>query len=245
VGSNLLKYLPVIAAVLFILCIPAFLITTNLRLAVNEIRLYDYGFNRYNVGEAMGLEENELHAIASHIISYFNSDDKLLDVDIFSEREILHMKDVKGLVRLDYTVQIISAAYIISYTVIGFILLRGVFCRRLFRNLFWGGMVTVAFLAVLGLWAVVGFDTLFRWFHLASLRNDLWQLSPGDSLLTMFPSGFFNMATLFIAGAIVIEAIIICVVSYGVLGLGRKRTTAALPVRSCDGFIETSGTKSN
>ena len=240
-----MKYLIAIAGILFILCIPAFLITSNLRLAVNEIRLYDYGFNRYDVSEAVGLDKTELHAIAKDIIAYFNSDDRLLDVDIYNERDISHMKDVKGLVRLDYTIQLASLAYIAFYAVVGFVLLRGSFRRKLFRNLFWGGVVTVTFLAVLGLWAVIGFDSLFRLFHLASFRNDLWQLSAGDKLLLMFPSGFFNLATLFIAGAVVIEAILICAISWVVLGLGRKTKQDILPLRSQETTVEPSGTRSN
>jgi uncharacterized membrane protein len=88
--------------------------------------------------------------------------------------------------------------------------------------LIWGSGATIALLAVLGLWAVIDFDSLFLLFHLVSFSNELWQLYPGDMLLLMFPHGFFNDAALFVGAAAIAEAILIGGVAWGLLALRGK-----------------------
>ena len=226
-----MKALAAIAGILFIICIPILLITTDLRFAINNIRLYEYGFNRYHVSAATGLEKEELTDVAHRLIAYFNSDEELVDIDLFNQREVAHLKDVKGLVQLDYRLQLVSLAYVAVYIAISFVLRRGAFWRDLARRLIWGSGATVALLAALGLLAVFGFDQFFLWFHLVSFRNDLWLLSPGDNLLLMFPQGFFNDATLFIAAAAIGEAIIIGGITWGLLALRGRATTKSVSLR--------------
>jgi len=205
------------------------LLTTDLRFAANDIRLYEYGFNKYEVSAATGLDNEELLSVADQMISYFNSDEEFLDIDLFNQREVTHLKDVKGLIQLAYHLQLASLAYIVVYVVISFALRRGAFWRDLARRLIWGSGATIALLAVIGLWAVIDFDSLFLLFHLVSFSNELWQLSPGDNLLLTFPQGFFNDAALFVAAAAIGEAIIIGGVAWGVLALrGRANYKKAL-----------------
>ena len=40
---------PKLAVAVFILAIPTILVATNVRLALNSVQLYTYGFERYNV----------------------------------------------------------------------------------------------------------------------------------------------------------------------------------------------------
>lgn len=217
-----MKALTAITSILFVICIPMLLLTTDLRFAANDIRLYEYGFNKYEVSAATGLDNEELLSVADQMVTYFNSDEESLDIDLFNQREVTHLKDVKGLIQLAYRLQLASLAYIVVYIVINFVLRRGAFWRGLARRLIWGSGATIALLAVLGLWAVIAFDSLFLLFHLVSFSNELWQLSPGDKLLLLFPQGFFNDAALFVAAAAIGEAIIIGGVAWGVLALRGK-----------------------
>ena len=217
-----MKALTAITSILFVICIPMLLLTTDLRFAANDIRLYEYGFNKYEVSAATGLDNEELLSVADQMVTYFNSDEEFLDIDIFNQRELTHLKDVKGLIQLAYHLQLASLAYIVVYVLINFALRRGAFWRDLARRLIWGSGATIALLAVLGLWAVIDFDSLFLLFHLVSFSNELWQLFPGDMLLLLFPQGFFNDAALFVAAAAIGEAIIIGGVAWGVLALRRR-----------------------
>ena len=204
-----MKALPTINTILFIICIPVLLITTNVRFAVNDIRLYEYGFNKYEVSETTGLDNEELKQTAQRLIDYFNSDEEFTDIEVFQEREISHLKDVKGLIQLVYRLQIGTLIFILIYIIFNFLMLRHAHWRNIAKRLVWGGLATIALVAILGVLALVGFDDLFLWFHLVSFRNELWQLSPDAMLLLMFPQGFFNDATLFIAAGTILEAIII------------------------------------
>jgi integral membrane protein (TIGR01906 family) len=209
------KALAAINTVLFIICIPLLLITTNLRFAVNDTRLYEYDFNKYHISEETGLDKGNLTEIAHKLITYFNSDEEFVDISVYSQRDIDHLKDVKGLIQLAYRLQFVSLAYIVVYIGFNFLLLRGAFWRQLGKRIIWGSWTTIALLAALGIMALIDFNQLFLLFHLISFRNDLWQLYPGDKLLAMFPEGFFNDAALFIGGAIILEAIIIGVAAWG------------------------------
>jgi len=215
----MIKVMQAISTILFVLALPMLLITTDLRFAVNEISLYEYGFNKYEVSADTGLEKHDLREVARELIAYFNSDEEFVEISLFRQREVEHLKDVQSLIHLDYRLQLASLAYIIAYIVIGFALLRRAFWRDLARRLVWGSGVTIALIAVLGIGALIGFERVFLWFHLASFSNDLWQLSPDDYLIRLFPQGFFRDATLFIAGAIILEALVIGGVSWGLLRL--------------------------
>ena len=217
-----MKALPTINTILFIICIPVLLITTNVRFAVNDIRLYEYGFNKYEVTEATGLENEELTQIARRLIDYFNSDEEFTDIEVFQEREVDHLKDVKGLIQLVYRVQIGTLVFILIYIVFNFLLLRRALWQEIAKRLVWGGLATIGLVAILGFFALVGFDDLFLWFHLVSFRNELWQLSPDAMLLLMFPQGFFNDATLFLATGTILEAAVIGGIAWGFLRFRKK-----------------------
>jgi integral membrane protein (TIGR01906 family) len=212
-----MKALPTINTILFIICIPVLLITTNVRFAVNDIRLYEYGFNKYEVSETTGLDNEELKQTAQQLIDYFNSDEEFTAIKVFQEREVAHLKDVKGLIQLVYRLQIGTLVFILIYIIFNFLLLRRALWREIARRLVWGGLATIGLVAILGFLSLVGFDDLFLWFHLVSFRNDLWQLSPDAMLLLMFPQGFFNDAALFIAGGTLLEAALIGGIAWGFL----------------------------
>ena len=222
-SDHVVKVFTVISSILFVICIPTLLITTNLRFAVNDIRLYEYGFDKYDVSISTGLDREQLIDVADQLVAYFNSDEEFLDIDLFNEREVAHMKDVKGLIRLAYILQFASLGYIVVYVGVSFAIRRGAFWQGLARRLLWGSWTTIALLIALGIWAVAGFESLFLLFHLVSFSNDLWQLSPGDNLLLMFPEGFFNDAALFVAGAAIVEAIAVGAIVWGITTLRRRR----------------------
>jgi integral membrane protein (TIGR01906 family) len=226
------KALATINAVLFIICIPLLLITTNVRFAVNDIRLYEYGFNKYNVSEQTGLDKGNLTEIAHELITYFNSNEEFADISVYNQRDIAHLKDVKGLVQLVYRLQFIALGYIAVYILFNLLALGGAFWRKLAGRFIWGSWTTIALLAALGLVAVVDFDQFFLLFHLVSFRNDFWQLYPGDKLLGMFPEGFFQDAALFIAGATIVEAVIIGAAAWYFLKRRRKAKPEAITPQS-------------
>ena len=217
---NWLRYA---AVALFIAVVPVFLIATNARWVINSTALYSYGFDKYDIPTRTGIDRGELLLAAGQIREYFNNDEELLDVrvrfgdgvwrSIYNTREVLHMKDVKGLVRGTYWVQWLTGAYLVAFSVIGLVSARRRLLPRLGRYAGLGGAVTIGLVLVVGLASLFGFERLFLAFHLVSFSNDLWQLDPSrDYLIAMFPEGFFFDATMWIAGSTVAEAVILVLV---------------------------------
>lgn len=212
------KVAGVVALVIFVVCIPAFLICSNLRWAVNSVWLYDYEFGKHSVGEATGMSGEELRLAAHELVHYFNAAEEPIQTTVttpqgaplFNEREIEHLGEVKGLIHLCYGVQAGAGAYIGAFVVGGFIVLKRRFWRPLAKGLLGGGVLTVALLAAIGVAALASFDWLFLGFHYLFFSSDTWILNPAtDYLIMLFPEGFFYDVGLYIVGAIVVEAVIL------------------------------------
>jgi len=108
-----LKGLVIAAKWIFMLCLPILLLTASIGWAVNSQWLYKYGFEKYNVSQTTGIAEVELEKAAAGLISYFNWGDEHISLtvikdgepfELFNQREVAHLSDVKGLIRLDYWV---------------------------------------------------------------------------------------------------------------------------------------------
>ena len=206
-----------IAQWLFILCLPVLLLTASLSAAANSPQLYRYGFDKYDISRVSGLDTSELNRVAGGLIDYWNSGDEYISLtvtkdgesfELFNEREVGHLKDVKGLFRLCYYVLLGTLVYSLTYFGIVFFWQRDQ--RRLALGLVGGGGLTLALMLALGIFIAVDFDRFFLQFHLLSFANDLWMLDPAtDSLIMLFPRGFWFDAALYCALATAIGAIVL------------------------------------
>ena len=233
-----MRALRILSIGLFIAAVPVFLIAANVRWVIGSPLLYGYGFDRYDIPSVTGIEREELLSAARQIREYFGNDEELLTVSVvqygvhvenlYNSKEVLHMKDVKGLVRLVYGAQWATGLYLVAFVLAGWLVYRRTFPRLLARSAAYGGGATVGLVVVAGLASLIGFDRLFLVFHLVSFSNDLWQLDPRtDYLIAMFPQGFFLDATLWIAGATVLEAL--AVMAGAVLYLRSRRASVDGP----------------
>jgi integral membrane protein (TIGR01906 family) len=229
-----LKTLTITAKWLFVLCLPALLLTASIAFAVNSAWLYEYGFQKYGVSQTTGLSQAELHKAAVGLIAYFNSGEESINLVVekdgqpfvlFNEREVAHLRDVKGLFRLDYTVLLWTFVYGLVYTLWTVFWRKGVFRRYLARGLAWGGGLTIALLLAVGLlWLLFGFDRLFWQFHVFSFANDFWQLDPTrDYLIRLFPQGFWFDVTVFIALFTAFLAVVLGGVGFMLRRINRSR----------------------
>lgn len=215
---------------LFILCLPVLLLTASISWAVNSLWLYQYGFQKYSISQTTGLAEVELDKAATGLISYFNSDEEDISLtvvkddqpfELFNQREVIHLKDVKGLIWLDYWVLLGTLVYALTYAGFSLFWQKRRYWRRLAWGVVGGGGVTLAMMLALGLGTLLGFDQLFLQFHLISFTNLFWQLDPSkDYLIMLFPQGFWYDVFLFCTLATVVGAVVLG----GVAGVYLKRT---------------------
>ncbi len=228
------RILVITAKWLFILCLPALLLTTSIGLAVNSQWLYEYGFDKYDVGQTTSLADAELDKAASGLISYFNSDEETIDLTVvkdgqpftlFNQKEVAHLKDVKGLIWLNYWVLLGTGIYVLLYAAVSLCWLTKECWRRLAVSVVGGSGLTLGLMLVLGIMAMLDFNRFFLQFHLISFANDLWQLDPTkDYLIMLFPQGFWYDATIFCALVTVGLAVVLAGVAGGYLLIMRRRT---------------------
>ncbi|MFC1956477.1 TIGR01906 family membrane protein, partial [Chloroflexota bacterium] len=186
------------AQVILILCLPVLLLTTSILWAVNSSWLYEYGFDKYNISQNTGLAQSELEKAATGLIRYFNSGEEIISLavtkdgksfELFNEREVAHLRDVKGLIRLNHQVLLGTLIYVLGYAAIASFRRK---YRRLAQGLVGGSGLTLGLILVLGVAMAFNFEQLFWQFHIISFTNELWLLDPTrDYLIMLFPSGFW------------------------------------------------------
>lgn len=121
----------------------------------------------------------------------------------FGPDEVRHMEDVRS---------VVSGALILWF--LGVVALVGSLAwlrrrgrpgsvRLVFRR---GAVATVAALLVVGLFALVSFDTFFRSFHELLFEPGSWQFSADSTLLALYPTRFWAVATGLLVGLTLIQA---------------------------------------
>jgi integral membrane protein (TIGR01906 family) len=210
-----------IAAVFFILCVPFFLVTSNIRWVANDLQLYKDGFEKYDVSRDTGFSDEELVDISKGLITYFNSGAIDETMDIFSDNEIAHLRDVRGLIQLCYIIQWTTLGYMILFIAAGFIYKRRQFFHLFSTIIVAGSIVSVLVIAVIGIAALIDFNWLFVTFHRAFFSNDLW-ISSGY-MPRIYTEGFFSDAATIIAITTVLESLFIGVIA-GFFILRRRRS---------------------
>ena len=209
----------------FIVCLPILLLAAVIGFLANSLWLYEYGAHKYGVRQSLAeaglkLTDAELSGIYAGLISYYNSDEEHVNitvpqdekiVSVFTPEEVLHFRDVKGLIRLDYKILLGALAYFLVY--IGLNLFLWHDRRRLGWGLLGGSIFTLAVLFILVLLdRLFGFDELFLRFHFMFFNNLFW--STQGNMLLLFPENFFVDAATIGTGIIAALAIIIGVVGW-------------------------------
>ena len=205
-----------IAPLLFIIAVPIALITTNVRLAVNEPRIYEYVTDEYDTPQKTGIEREELLRASGELRDYFNSnnDESIFvsvqrngaPITLFNPRETAHLHDVKRLFQLSFRVQEVAVLFVLVYVVTVFIWAKEGTYRSLARQVLTSGLVTLVVVGAFGVVAVSGFEGAFTQFHLIAFDNDLWKLNPAtDRLIQMFPEAFWQDVSIWVVLATLAE----------------------------------------
>jgi len=219
------------ATAAFVLAVPVFLITANVRFAAGDSSFYKDGFRRHDVDQTTGLDLAQLDAAADDIVRYFEDDRENLNIQVtidgreqplYTNEEIAHMRDVKQLMRLVFRLNEASLAVVLAYVGAVVLWTRERSPRQLAKYTLGG--VAAGFLVVgaVGAFALTGFDQAWTTFHEVAFRNDLWQLDPDrDRLIQMFPEPFWEQMTYLVGVMTVLEVLCLVAVAGGYLYWGR------------------------
>jgi len=156
----------------------------SLRLTIFDFNFYKKEFERHNVYDKLGKEN--VNNITIELINYLKGKDELKN-KIFSEKEKLHLFDVKNLIRKSFL--------FFYFTLFIFILLFGYSLykkdKKIGNSFIFGGLLTLLLILTVFLLTKINFNFLFTQFHYLSFDNELWLLNEKDILINLFPIGFF------------------------------------------------------
>jgi integral membrane protein (TIGR01906 family) len=213
----------------FAVVIPLAVITTVVLGLVHDVGYYHDGQVRYEVVSTTGMTQEVHDRIDRAIIRFFDGTETLPDAlrasgappDVYSEKEILHMNDVRDVIRAFATVQTVALAAMALAVVAALALWNRGGRQFATRTLVVSSIGTVILGAIVGAITFVAFDSLFLLFHEVTFHNDFWELDPRtDHLIQMFPFGFWYDAMLIVATRVVLVTIMLGVVG---MFLGRLR----------------------
>lgn len=234
-----MKIINYVILCLIVLCIPLFFITSNIGFLSNNLSIYGYSIDKYNIEKVTGIDKMELLRTYQQWIDYYNSkvDSPQISVnkinggkiDLLSQKEIIHLQDVKKLINLDYIVQVTSFILIVISLLLWIFINKRDGWQMWLRGILWGSIISIGLVAILIIGSACCFDQLFILFHLVSFSNSFWILDPArDYLIMMFPEGFFYDIAIIGSMMIIIESAILGIISFTILKLKKK----AAPVQA-------------
>ena len=175
----------IVSYLIFIFFAPA-LIFINFNFLVFNHGFYKSQFEKLNVYETFGSKEivdNQSEMLIGYLCC-----GKELDQNFFTERERLHLSDVKKIITLNQLASVLLTGLVLT----GLLILILKKDEKEFAKTVMGASAITVF-AVIFLWlsALFNFDWFFLKFHFLAFDNDLWQLSESANLIKLFPQRFF------------------------------------------------------
>ncbi len=164
----------------FLLCFLISLMVFNYY-SFNE-NFYRGEFEKNNVYEKIP----EADLMAEDLMLYFlDKNEQLLFQEEYSEREMIHLSDVKELFQKE-----ILLLFIVSIAFIALLAVQFLLGERLIKTVFLGSIITIIVSSLLSLSGLF-FSKSFATFHNIFFSNDYWLLPEGSILITLFPQQFF------------------------------------------------------
>ncbi|SCZ06847.1 TIGR01906 family membrane protein [Alkaliphilus peptidifermentans] len=161
---------------------------------------YLESFIKHQIPQVTGRNIEDLQYFMEDLLTYLKDDRELLDtveivngeeIQVFGERAVLHMVDVKVLFVRGRWIRNVSIPILILLL---FYLMkkdRG-WKKSLAKTLYYTTAINVMLLLTLFILMQIDFYKYFTYFHLIFFDNDLWILDPSkEILIQMLPEEFF------------------------------------------------------
>ena len=150
------------------LLIPFFILLLSINLLIFDQDFYKQEMPQYEIYK----EQQE------NLLNYFQGAEL---EGPYSEKERLHMKDVRNLIWS-------------SWILILILIITIVYTKNPKKELYKGGIYTIILTILLSL-TLLSFSTSFTIFHKLLFTNNLWLLPANSLLIQMFPERFFIQST--------------------------------------------------
>ena len=157
--------------------------------------IYQYNLSIYPIEERTSLPIDLIENTNIQIKEYFFSQEEFLNVELFNDKEILHMKDVKEIINNLFLFGKISSLILV---LIAFLIIYK-FKVHLYSIFKYSSIIFIIIIFLFSLLSLISFNQIFILFHEIAFRNDLWLLNINeDYLLMMFPESFFRDVAIFL-----------------------------------------------
>lgn len=213
----------------FVMMLILLLLFTDVQQIAYDRDYYNQQYEKYQIPQSIGISKPDLMIATDNLLDYldekrenlnFQMTIKGMKQEFFSERDKLHMIDVKKLFVQGKLIRNIALVYSVVFAVSFFFIAKSK--RKVFSKLliytFVGGLIPIL---ILGILMSIDFYKYFTIFHEIFFNNDLWQLEPAkDRLINMFPEAFFSDIAFKIVFYYIGELVLLLVL--GIFGLRYK-----------------------
>lgn len=200
--------------------------------------LIQQGFLDYGDTKAFGLSPTQYGTCAANIAAYLNHQTDAVphpndkSRPLFSEDEMLHLSDVRGLVSGLKAMRWAGGGLALAGIALAWLLNRkednNSLMPAVWQGFAWASGVLFTLAAGLCIWALIDFESLFLSFHRIAFSNDLWLMDPKEDLMiALMPEQFFMWYGIQLVKSLLpIFGIMLClIISW--LKVGKKETEGA------------------
>ena len=192
------------------ICFMIALLAIGLAIAINFRPLYYLDISRMNLVEkssfnAVVIKEN-YNILIDYCCPFFTGP---LEFTIRSSASgISHFAECKQIFNVIYIAGAISLLFVVA----SFIIKAKLGELKYLRNC---AIITVILPAVVGIFALIDFNTLFLLFHKITFSNDDWLFDPvTDPVINILPEEFFMQCALIIVGTMLIGVITVLIIYF-------------------------------
>lgn len=192
------------------ICFMVALLAIGLAIAVNFRPLYYLDISRLNIVEKSGfnavLIKENYNILIDYCCPFFRGP---LEFTIrASESGLSHFAECKQIFNVIY----LAGAASLVFVIVSFIIKAKLGELKYLRNC---AIITVVLPAIVGIFALIDFDTLFLIFHKITFSNDDWLFDPAtDPIINMLPQEFFMQCALIIVGTMLIGVITVLIIYF-------------------------------
>ena len=195
------------------------LLLVNVELCSFNTEYFEEKYEQYNISDETGVGKEELTMITQKLLDYLkgNREDILIfeevngeEEQIFGNRELMHLEDVKNLYQKGFLVKNIS----ITILIIAISIITLYDRKKIQKTLNISATLSLGVMGLVGVLIYLDFYKYFIYFHKILFDNDLWLLNPQtDILIQMYPLEFFNGIGLKVVIMFIIELFLILLLS--------------------------------
>ena len=208
------RWLVNLLALVIVIGIPIALILTNIFIFMTPNWLA-YQYSQPDFPPSVRFTPQDRYRLASESIEYIRGNrtlEQFKALDVYDEREIKHMVDVRDLVdNVKVGLPMVAILILVSLAALA----RQKENRALAaRGLLNGAILTIGLFVAIGLFAAIGFQTFFTLFHKVFFEGDTWLFNYTDSLIQFYPLPFWFATSIALVATTIGQAAIVGLIGW-------------------------------